>query len=196
MSPSILFLSLTLSTRKRLGAWLVHTALCVDALRGHAQALHLLPSHNVAVNDLRDILRLNVGVPDSLGINHQIGPMLTLVKTAGCVGSHLRLQVPTLDLVLEALAQVSTPIRVAAATRVTLGARVGTDEDVILECSHEMSSKNIPSDYDILPLEELSIVGYRLSIEKGASQKHLAPNSIVNLPGAKKVGLLLREDQL
>jgi hypothetical protein len=43
-----------------------------------------------------------------------------------------------LDLVFEALPQVSAPIRIATSTRVTIGPRFGADEDVVLESGHQM----------------------------------------------------------
>ena len=46
------------------------------------QPLHRFPPKNVGLDDLIHIVESHPAIPDRVGINHQIGAMLTLVKAA------------------------------------------------------------------------------------------------------------------
>jgi hypothetical protein len=114
----------------------VRAALGIDALVFDSEPLDRLAADDVALQDLLDIFELDIPVPNSLGINDHVGAVLALVEAPRRVGPHRGLQVPLLDLYLEALSKTSAPIGVATASRVPLRAGVGANEEVVLETGH------------------------------------------------------------
>jgi hypothetical protein len=64
----------------------------IDAAIGEAQAFDGLSADQVLLHDLSRIRRLHMAVPNRLRVNHNGGPMLALVETAGFIDAHRRAQ--------------------------------------------------------------------------------------------------------
>src|SRR4029453_4162680 len=104
------------------------------------EALDGPAAQDVAVDDLGDVGNLHVPIPHRLGVDDDVGAVLALVEAAGGVRAHRRLEVPAGDLVLEALAEGCRAVGVAASARMAGVARVGADEDVVLEGGQALCS--------------------------------------------------------
>lgn len=87
-------------------------------------------------NDARNIFDFDVPVENSLRVNRDTRPVLTLVQTAGRVGSHERSQPPRFDLGLEGVPQRFRSFRIAATARMARSALIATDEQMVRERGH------------------------------------------------------------
>lgn len=102
-----------------------------------AQALDRAIAEDVGVNDFVDVGESDSSVPDRLRINHEIGPVLALIETAGLVGAHPSLQTTLREFLLESLLQFRTTGGIAGAARVLGRANVAADKNVALELGHK-----------------------------------------------------------
>ena len=73
----------------------------IQAGVGQHQALHRLASDDVRFDDLIDIGLGDVSIPYRLGIDDNIGAVLTLIETARLVGAHSAFQAPLRQFLLE-----------------------------------------------------------------------------------------------
>lgn len=73
----------------------------IQTLVGKDKPFDWSARNQVFSNDLGDILRLDVPVPDSLGIDDHGRPVFALIEAAGLVGSNPRTETGRLDLILE-----------------------------------------------------------------------------------------------
>jgi hypothetical protein len=105
----------------------------VDALLGQAKALDWLAAKQVLFHDLRSIFRLDVAVPDSLGIHHDGWPVFALVKASGFIDPHFAGQTGFLGQLLQLRMQLALSIGCAGRARRTCGTCVVADENVMFE---------------------------------------------------------------
>jgi hypothetical protein len=75
-----------------MGSRLVLTSVRVEALVLQYEPLNRNPAHYVRFNDLVHVGKCDATVPDCVGIDDNIGPVLTLIETSSLVGSHFSLQ--------------------------------------------------------------------------------------------------------
>ena len=108
----------------------------IQALVLQPESFHRTSSHDVGFNDLVNITQRDSSVPDCLRIDHDIGPMLALIETARVIGAHSALQSALGELLLESRAQFASSARIAAATRMALGAHIAADKNVAFEFRH------------------------------------------------------------
>jgi len=120
--------------RQTLGLPPVRAVFCVDALIGQAQTFDRPPGDQVLGDNLRRVFRLDVPIPDRLGVNDDYRSVLALVKAAGFVDAHLAAQPSGLGQFLQLRVQLAGPICGARGPRRTLGPDVVADKDVVFEC--------------------------------------------------------------
>src|SRR4051794_23499595 len=77
-----------------------------------------------------------MAVPDGIGINDHVWPVLALIKTSGFVGANYPVQLVFRQLLLQSLLQFAFPSWIAASPRVAGFARVGTNKDMFAEFWH------------------------------------------------------------
>jgi hypothetical protein len=87
-------------------------------------------------HDPRNVFNSHVSVPDSLRVDHHGGAMFALLKAAGMVGPSQQTESSRLELFLEGLAQLLTPLRIAAAPRVAGRPDVPANEDMMRKRWH------------------------------------------------------------
>jgi hypothetical protein len=114
----------------------VGATLGIEARIGQAKALDGAMVQEVLVDDLLDVLEVDEAVPDSLGIDHDDGPVLTLVEAAGLVGADVMLEASLLDGILEGRFELFASVGEAAGTRGAFVALVDADEDMVVELRH------------------------------------------------------------
>lgn len=108
----------------------------VEALVGDHQSLDRLIADDVRVNDLVNIGRGNVAVPDGFRINDNRWAVLALVKTPGFVSADGAFDSALCEFGLEGSMKVSVAGAIAAATRMIVRTLVGADKDVLFELRH------------------------------------------------------------
>src|SRR6516162_9316956 len=64
----------------------------IQALFGQAQPLDRSPAYDVRLNDLCDVRFADPAIPDGVGIDHHVRPVLTLVEASGLVRANAPLQ--------------------------------------------------------------------------------------------------------
>ena len=79
----------------------MRTVLGIEAGVGKAQALYGTVVEEMFGDDLVDVTRVDVAVPDGLGIDHDDGAVLALVEAAGFVGADMVLEAGFLDGIFE-----------------------------------------------------------------------------------------------
>jgi len=70
------------------------------------QARDGFSTNNVGLDDFVDVSLGDVSVPDSVGIDHEIRSVLTLVETARLIGAHFTLEAAFSQLLFEDLLQL------------------------------------------------------------------------------------------
>ena len=111
----------------------MRAVLRVEAGVGKAQALDGTVVEEMFGDDLLDVTRVDVAVPDGLGIDHDDGAVLALIEAAGLVGADVVLEAGFLDGVLEGRFELLAAVRKATGTGGGFVALVGADEDVMVE---------------------------------------------------------------
>jgi hypothetical protein len=109
----------------------------VQAFLPEHQALHPLSANDVGLHDFFHIPWPHVSVPHRLGINHDVRPMLALVKASRLVGANSPLQAQDGKLLLEQFMQLCSSLGVAAPSRMPRRAHVSTDKDMALKFRHQ-----------------------------------------------------------
>jgi len=110
---------------------------CVQAGIRQAKALDRLAADNVRLHNLLDIGFGDVPVPDGVGVDDEVGAMLTLIETAGLIGTHFSLESALGEFLFEELLQFGLCQRIAASPRMTRRTLVSADEDVFVEFWHQ-----------------------------------------------------------
>lgn len=111
-------------------------ACAVQAVVFQHQALNRMPADNVGVHDFIHVRQRDTAIPDGLGIDHQIGPMLALVQASRLVGAHSAFQSALGQLHFEQLLQFGLGGGIATSTGMPRRALVPTDENMALEFRH------------------------------------------------------------
>src|SRR5688572_1683285 len=101
-----------------------------------AQALHDAAVLEMLADDLVDVVLIDVGVPDSVGVDHGNRPLLAAIEAARLVDANLAGagKLEALDAVLGVVAHLLRAAVVAALLAV--GALVAAEEDVALVIAH------------------------------------------------------------
>jgi hypothetical protein len=100
------------------------------------QTLYDLPSNEMALDDLDDIVHGDLAVPDLFRINDEGDAVLALVEAAGVVGPNALAKASRGQLLLELVSYLHPVFGVATATRMPSSALVGANEDVSFESRH------------------------------------------------------------
>lgn len=87
-------------------------------------------------NDFVDICGSDVAVPDGIGIDHDIGPVLALIEAAGFIGADFVLQPTLRELLLEDPLQLALSAGIAAPAGMPFRALIYAHEDVLVELWH------------------------------------------------------------
>jgi hypothetical protein len=111
----------------------------IQALFGQAQPLDRSPAYDVRLNDLCDVRFADPAIPDGVGIDHHVRPVLTLVEASGLVRANAPLQAVGSQLLLEELLEASFSQRIAASTRMPCWSLVSANKDMFLEFWHQLS---------------------------------------------------------
>ena len=118
----------------------------IQALFGQAQALDRSPAYDVRLNDLFDVRFANAAIPDGLGIDHHVRPVLTLVEASGLIRANASLQAVGSQLLLEKLYEASFRQRIAASARMPCRSLVSANKDMFLEFRHQLSLESFFGD--------------------------------------------------
>src|SRR5512143_760117 len=86
----------------------------IEARVRRYQPLDGFSTNDVRIENLVDIFRGDVSIPNRLRINNDIRAVLALVEASGLIGADLSLQAAPRDSCLEKLVQFSAAIGVAA----------------------------------------------------------------------------------
>ena len=108
----------------------------VDAPLRQGQAFHRLSAQQVRLHDFIHVGRSDSAVPDRVGIDHNRGAVLALVKTSRLVRAHILRQAVLRQLLFEESMQIDRSLRIATAARMLWCALVGAYEDVSGEPGH------------------------------------------------------------
>ena len=87
-------------------------------------------------DDPWNISDFDMPVENSLRVNRDTRPVLTLIQTPGCVGSNERPQPARLDLGLDGIPQRFRPFGIATAARMAGSTLIAADEQMVRECGH------------------------------------------------------------
>lgn len=77
-------------------------------------------------------------IPDCIGIDHNVWPMIALIEASSLVGPHRALEAALRQFDFEHALEIALPGRIAAPARVRSRPLVATNEDVFLELWHEL----------------------------------------------------------
>src|SRR5581483_3775407 len=124
------------SQARSLPSGLVCAGRCVDAGIGKHQPGNWAATHDVLFDDLIHVSRSDTTVPDGLGIDDDVGPVLALVKAACLVGTNAPAQTALGQLALKQLLQLGAAGRIAAAARMTIRPLIAADKNVVGELWH------------------------------------------------------------
>lgn len=109
----------------------VRARLRVDALVRQPEPLHRLAANQVLVHNRFGVFRLHMAIPDRLGIHHNRGTMLALIKAKRLVDAHLGRSDPCgLRRLLHAVEELAGAGLGAGRAWRTRRAYIVTDEDV------------------------------------------------------------------
>jgi hypothetical protein len=114
----------------------------IQALFGQAQALDRSSAYDVRLNDLFDVRFTNPAIPDGIGIDHHVRPVLALVEASGLIGSDASVQAMGSQFLLEQFLQASFRQRIAASARMPCRSLVSANKDMFLESRHQLSSES------------------------------------------------------
>lgn len=122
----------------------------VDATIGEYQSLDGVAAYDVGFDDLVNVGQRYMPVPYSVGIHHQIGPMLALIETSRLVGANTVLESTLCEFLFERPLQLAFSSRIAAPAGSFRRALVATDKDVLLELGHfsNLQEKRCRAIYD------------------------------------------------
>ena len=87
-------------------------------------------------DDARNIFHFDVTVEDPLRVNRDARTVLTLIETAGRVGSDQRAESARFDFRFEGVPQRFRPFGIAAPARVTGSTLIATDKQMMRESGH------------------------------------------------------------
>jgi hypothetical protein len=118
------------------GPWFVLTACGVQAFILQPQSFHRTPADNVRVHDFIHVSQGNSAVPDGLGIDDKVRPVLTLVQASGLVGAYSAFQPALGQFLLEQLLQLGLLRRITTSARMSRWALVPANENMALEFRH------------------------------------------------------------
>src|SRR5579863_6884446 len=108
----------------------------VEAGVGDAETFDRAAAQDVRFDDLVYVGFGDVAVPDGVGVNDDVGPVLALIEASRLVGADPALQTALGQLLLEEFLQAGFGGGIAAAARMACGALVSADEDVLFEFGH------------------------------------------------------------
>jgi len=102
----------------------------IQALLGHAEPLHGAAAHQVLFDDCSGIGRLDIAVPDGLGIDDDGWSVLALVQAAGLVDADAGAEAGGFGQLLQLGMQFALAVGRAGRARCAFGADVMADKDV------------------------------------------------------------------
>jgi len=98
--------------------------------------LHRISPDDMRLDDFVNVIGGHSPVPDRIGIDHQVGTMLTLVEAARLVRAHFSFEPTFLQLLLEKLLQRRLALGIATSARMPRRALIAADENMLLELRH------------------------------------------------------------
>ena len=108
----------------------------VQAFIGKDESLNRLPANDVRLDDLIDIGRGDVAVPDLFGINDDRWSVLTLIKATGFVRAHAILETESGQLLFEGKLQLRQAGGIAAAAGILGRTLITADKKMPFELGH------------------------------------------------------------
>ena len=146
----------------------------VDATLGQAQAIDGTVTRNVGLNDLGDVGKLYVSVPDALGIDHDGRTVLALIEASGFISADGGLQPAKGELSLKRPLEIGGAGGIAAAARVAARALVAAYEDVFCELCHANRVVTIKTGRTQRPADDLNFrLKCRLDLESPGFEEWL-----------------------
>jgi hypothetical protein len=101
-------------------------------------------------DDLRDVFRLNLPIPDTFRIDDHSWTVLTLVKASGFIGSYASFQATARQFLFEGQLQAAQAFRITASTGIAGGTLIGADKYMTFKFWHnDLSSKSASPFYDV-----------------------------------------------
>ena len=112
-------------------------------MAGHQEPIDDFAVHDMALHDLSHVGLRPDPVPDPLRVDHNTGPVLTMIQAPGLIRAHGPLQSQPLHLFLEeGLQPLGAAIRTAT-LRIALRPLVHADENVMLKCGHRLGLRRV-----------------------------------------------------
>ena len=118
----------------------------VDALVGEHEPFHRIAVHHVRFDDLIDIIGRDPPVPNGVGVDHDRGSVLALIKTARHIRAHALLQPTQREFLLEEELEVRLPGGIAASARMSRLALIAADEQMPFELGHGIKCNGFPDE--------------------------------------------------
>jgi len=103
------------------------------------QPLHGFASNNVRFDDFIYVAGSHPAIPDVIGIDHHVRPVLALIEASGLIRSHTMFVSEHCQLLLERQLQLRLPRGIAATAWMSIGALVAADEDVSFKLRHKFN---------------------------------------------------------
>lgn len=116
----------------------------VQTFFGYAKALHRAASDQMLGDDGFGVRWSDVPIPDGLGIDHNHGTVLALVKTAGFVDTHPASESGIFGQLLQARVQFAFSVAGTGRPRRFKRPEVVADEDMAFKLGQRGTSKAIP----------------------------------------------------
>ncbi len=109
----------------------------VQAGVGEAESFYRVAAEHVRFDDLVDVGFGDVSVPNSVGVDDEVGAVFALVEASGLVGADFALQSALGQFLFEELLQLGFGGGVAASAGMSRRALVSADENVSFEFGHQ-----------------------------------------------------------
>jgi hypothetical protein len=109
---------------------------CVQTGVGEAQALDWLPAYDVDVDDFVHVGFGHETVPNCIGIDDKVWPVLALIEATSLIRAHRALQSALSQLLLKQLLQLALSERIATSARMARRPLVSANENMLFEFWH------------------------------------------------------------
>jgi hypothetical protein len=100
---------------------------------------------NMRFDDLHDVFRLNIPIPDSFGIDDYRWTMFTLIKASRFIGSYSSFQPTARKFLFEGQLQAAQAFRITASTRIASRTLIGADKYMMFKFWHNSLSSKFAS---------------------------------------------------
>jgi len=105
-----------------------------------SEPLHRSTANDMGFDDFLDIRVAHSAIPDGVRINDDVGSMLALVEAARLIRADAAFQPPLGQFLFEEFLQPTFGERIATSPRMSRWALVSADENMLLECRHQVTT--------------------------------------------------------